>query len=224
MGSFATVPTEKIAALKPDIIVGDFWGITEDNYQALKKIAPTLGGIGNQGEALGWKAQIKELGKVFDKSAEAERVIAEDAALFESAKRDMPQLAGASGVLAQYIKSRGIGVVVDPKEPGNSFFYDLGMRVPDAVTQLPQRSGRAIVSAENIATLEADFMLIYPHEGTAQDMKSTPGYGELRQVKSGATVVGDMTLVQAINDPSARSRAWALDQLRTALSSVTPGS
>ncbi|SDZ93394.1 iron complex transport system substrate-binding protein [Bowdeniella nasicola] len=98
------------------------------------------------------------------------------------------------------------------------------MRFPDAVTQLPQRSGRAIVSAENIATLEADFMLIYPHEGTAQDMESTPGYGELRQVKTGATVVGDMTLVQAINDPSARSRAWALDQLRTALSSVTPGS
>ncbi|OKL53957.1 hypothetical protein BSZ39_06540 [Bowdeniella nasicola] len=217
---FATVPTEQVAALEPDVIIGDFWRITEENYQALSKIAPTLGAIGKEGEDLGWKKQITALGTLFNKSAEAEKVITDDQALFQKAKDEMPKLAGKTGLIAQYVKSRGIGVVTDPKEPGNSFLYDLGMKVPESVLSLPGRSGRAIVSAENISVLDADFMAIYAQEGSEADLRATPGFAALRQVASGGTYFGDTTLVQAINDPSSRSRAWALDQLREMLAKV----
>lgn len=51
--------------------MGDYWTINEANYAQLSSIAPTLGGIGTQGEEIGWKPQLKQLGKIFNKEDKA---------------------------------------------------------------------------------------------------------------------------------------------------------
>ena len=217
---FRTVPVEKIAAAKPDFIVGDFWRITQENYTNLKEIAPTLGGIGAEGESLGWKPQLEALGKIYGKEGDAKKVIDEDAGRFDSVKSDLPKLEGKTGVLAQYAPQRGMAVVADPEEPGNSAFYDLGMKVPDSFASLPQRSGRAEVSPENISVIDADFMAVYAVSGGPDEIRAIPGFSDLRQVKNDTTVFGDVVLVMALNNPSSLSRAWVLEQLRPTLEKV----
>lgn len=217
---FRSVPLEKIAAAKPDLIVGDFWRITQESYGALKEIAPTLGGIGDKGEALGWKPQLEALGKIYGKEDAVKKILEDDAARFAAVKEELPGLEGKTGVIAQYAPQRGMGVVVDPEEPGNSTLYDLGMKVPDSFASLPQRSGRSIISPENISVMDADFMAIYATAGGPDEIRAIPGFEDLRQVKNDTTIFGDAALVQGLNNPSSLSREWVLEQIRPTLKKV----
>ncbi|MCZ9309104.1 ABC transporter substrate-binding protein [Corynebacterium uberis] len=215
---YGSLPVEKIAAEKPDLIVGDFWHITQDNYNALKDIAPTLGGIGTTGEQSGWKPQLTALGTIYGKEDQAAAVLAADEKRFGDAAADMPGLRGKTAVLTQFIKGQGIGVIADEKEPGNSFFYDLGMTIPEKVATLPNvQMGRAMISPEQVSLLDADFMVIFPASGTEAEMHALPGFDQLRQVAGKHTVFTDFSTVQGLNIPSSLSRAWVLDSIRPQL-------
>lgn len=213
------LPVEKIAAIHPDFIVGDYWRITEQSYGVLKDIAPTLGATGTQGGEIGWASQLKQLGKLYGKEAKAKEIVDADHKRFEEMKKAIPDLKGKTGIVAQFVgDSHQFGVVTDPKEPGNAFFYDLGMSVPESVQKLPSNSsGRAMVASENISALNADVMAIYAQSGSDEEMRQIPGYTDLTQVKKKATKVGDSALVQGLNVPSSLSREWLLKELRPEL-------
>ncbi len=222
MPDFRTMPIEKIAAEKPDFIVGDFWRISQDNYAALKDIAPTLGGIGATGLDIGWDKQLEALGTIYDKKDEAQAVLAADKKRFADAAAALPGIKGKTGVVAQYIKEKGLGVVAERTEPGNSFYYDLGMTVPESVLGLPNiKTGRAIVSPEQVQLLAADFMVIYPVSGSEADMHTLSGFDQLPQVAHHTTVYGDAQLVQGVNVPSSRSRAWVLEKIMPQLKALS---
>lgn len=216
---YGDMPLEKIAALSPDLIVGDKWQITADNYPKLSEIAPTVGAIGTDDEGNTWQKQIVELGKVLDKEKEAAKVLSDDDALFAKVREELPGLKGKTGVIAQHIaQQNGIGVIADPKDTGNALLYDLGMKVPDAWTgKLRVDAGRALVSAENTDLLAADFMVAFSVGGDDAALRAVPGFTSLPQVKSGATVFGTKELVHGINLPGPLSRPWILEQIRPAL-------
>lgn len=221
--NFRELPIEEIANANPDIIVGDFWTVNQEVYGSLKDVAPIIGGIGASPAERGWRPRTEALGKIFDKEAEAAKVIKEHDELFAKTAKDLPGLEGKSGIVAQYAKERGgIGVVIDPEEPGNSFLKELGMKLPDGFATLKDNgSGRSIVSAENISAIDSDFGVIYAVSGTEDEIHAIPGFDDLTQVKNDTLVFGDHVLVQALNNPSALSMKWALEQLRPALEKVS---
>ncbi|PRQ10962.1 ABC transporter substrate-binding protein [Corynebacterium sp. 13CS0277] len=221
---FKSVPKEEIAAVDPDFIVGDFWSISPDNYTTLSAIAPTLGGIGTSGEEIGWKPQIKALGTIFDKEAEADKVIAADKERFEEMKKKLPGLKDKTGVVSQYARG-SFGAVADPSEPGASFIYDLGMTFPQALTDgsVPIENGRVTLSPENVGLLAADFMVIYNRGGDMAEVEATPGYDALPQVTSGATNSGNEAVVAGLNVPTSLSRAWVLEQVTPQLEKAAQG-
>lgn len=218
---YKTLPQEQIAALEPDFIVGDYWTISEANYKELSAIAPTLGGISDKGEGIGWKSQLEALGKIFNKESEAKKVIEEDQKRFSDVKEKLPNLSGKTGIISQFAQG-SFGVVVDPEDPGASFIYDLGMKFPDKLTDgsVPVTNGRTTLSPENVSYLAADFMVIYNRTGSIEEVENTPGYKDLPQVKSDATLAGDEAVVAGINNPTSLSRAWALDKTMPTLEKV----
>lgn len=218
---FKTLPKEDIAATNPDMIVGDYWNITESNYKELSEIAPTLGGIGEKGAEAGWKPQLEELGKIFDKEDEAKKVIEEDQKLFDDAKEELPNIKDKTGVVSQYAQG-SFGAVADPEEVASSFIYDLGMKLPDTLTDgsVKVEQGRVTLSPEHISKLAADFMVIYNRGGSTEEFTSIPGYKDLPQVKSGATLAGDEAVVAGLNTPTSLSRAWVLDKVKPTLEKI----
>lgn len=218
---FKTLPQEQIAAIEPDFIVGDYWTISEANYKELSAIAPTLGGISDKGEGIGWKSQLEALGKIFNKESEAKKAIEEDQKRFSDAKEKLPNLSGKTGVVSQFAQG-SFGAVADPEDPGASFIYDLGMKFPDKLTDgsVPANNGRVTLSPENVSYLAADFMVIYNLDGSIEEVENIPGYKDLPQVKADATLAGDSAVVAGLNNPTSLSRAWVLDKTMPTLEKV----
>jgi len=145
----------------------------------------------------------------------------EDQKRFADVKEKLPNLAGKIGIVSQFAQG-SFGAVADPEDPGASFIYDLGMKFPDKLTDgtVPVDKGRVTLSPENVSYLAADFMVIYNRTGSIEEVENTPGYKDLPQVNSGATLAGDEAVVAGLNNPTSLSRAWVLDKTMPTLEKV----
>ena len=113
--------------------------------------------------------------------------------------------------------------MADPKDPGASFIYDLGMKFPEPLTDgsIEVKEGRVTLSPENVSALAADFMVIYNRTGDIAEVEKIPGYSDLPQVQSGATLAGNEAVVAGLNTPTALSRAWVLEQVKPTLKKIS---
>ena len=211
------VPLEEIAALEPDLVVGDLYRIPEEAYDALKGVSPVLPGIGQTAD---WEPQLKALGQIYGKEDEAQQVIDDDEQAFADVREELP---GLEGKTALTVQDRGgqFGVIADPDNIANSFYSRLGMTLPEAFTDgsLKIDGGRVMISYERVDDLAADFMGMYATEGMDK-IRAIAGYDKFPQVESGAVVEDDKSVMAALNIPSSLSNAWLLntikDQLKTA--------
>ena len=208
------VPLEEIAALEPDLIVGDLYRIPEEAYDTLKDVSPVLPGIDQTAD---WEPQLQALGKIYQKEDEAQQVIDDDEQAFADAREE---LSGLEGKTALTVQDRGgqFGVIADPDNIANSFYSRLGMTLPEAFTDgtLQVENGRVMISYERVDDLSADFMGMYATEGMDK-IRAIAGYDKLPQVESGAVVEDDKSVMAALNIPSSLSNAWLLDTIKDQL-------
>jgi iron complex transport system substrate-binding protein len=120
IGSWITPNLETILALKPDLIVRLTWQGNQ-NYDKLSSIAPTIGyQEGGQGF---WEKGVRDLGKIFNRSAQAELAI-------ERVKTTNRSNAGklqAAGVFKKFNKV----IVVAPFAGGANWVYSQVRLIPD---------------------------------------------------------------------------------------------
>mgnify|MGYP001119055614 FL=1 len=93
----AGAPIEKIAALKPDLILAVYSGITEDEYKLLSQIAPVVAYPDKPWTAT-WQQVITISGEAMGKPAEATALVAELEAFIKAEAAKYPALAGRSAV------------------------------------------------------------------------------------------------------------------------------
>lgn len=224
MADKRTIPVEEVAKLRPDLIVGDDFVINA-NYDDLTPVAKVLGGIEKDGTSAAWDTQLEALGRILGTEAEAAKVLAGDKANVAAVRDRHPGLAGKSAVVAQYIAaSSTFNLVSKPADPTNKFFAELGMTLPKAIRENPvfsknpeMQGGRTPVSLEQLPTIGANFMAIYPNGATGADLAKLPGYAGLPQVVGGSTLVSDLHTIVSMNQPTSLSRAWILQKIEPLL-------
>ncbi len=222
VSTYGDLDVEKIAAADPDVIIGDiYWIDSQDEYDRLSGIAPTLNGPSRDPMKATWKERLTQLGELFDRRDEAQRILDEDAGLFTRAREDMAGLAGKTGWVGRDQGDGKIGASPDPAEASNSFLYDLGMTLPaDIEGREPNAAGGSyVVSPENYDEFAADFSVIYSAAGIAS-LESRPTFAALPQVRNGTMVSDNYAVVIGLAQPSSLVRAWALDELRPVLVKV----
>ncbi|MEE2057733.1 ABC transporter substrate-binding protein [Rhodococcus artemisiae] len=213
------LPVEPIAALEPDLILGNWQVATPEAYDTLDAVAPTLAPLSELGVD-NWDAQLRALGTLLDRSDEAEQVIADtDAQMDEAA---LPGLEGKTGVLAQYMFATDQFVVVaDPDDGAAALFSRLGMTLPQSlVDEAGVSQGRLMLSPERVDALVADLLIILPNGGTEADLMALPGFDQLPAVTGGGLAVVDYPTVVAFNTPSASSTLYALGAIGPQLDAV----
>lgn len=123
---------EKVAALRPDLIVG-VSGLEEDDYEKLSQIAPTL--PQSPGEesysSAPWQVNQRMIGHALGRAHRAEPLIADVEAQIATVRQDHPEFQGATTVVAGLYE--GVFSFRGSTEFWSEFVRALGFEIPSAV-------------------------------------------------------------------------------------------
>ena len=202
---------EAIAALDPDLILDTRSPATQDRYDALSAIAPTIG----QPEGVGpyqttWQQQLDLVGQALGREEEAAGLQAEVEQQFTEAAEANPQFEGTEVAVGAYT-SEGFGAYVRG-DTRVDFMEALGFTNEAAVQDLAGESFSVSLSEEQVPLLDAPLTVVFPIFVDAAQITSNPLWQSLPSVQQGnALVLEDQTLVNAFSSGSALGTRYALE-------------
>jgi iron complex transport system substrate-binding protein len=205
-------PYEQLAEAAPDVILAPYSGVTEEQYQLLSEIAPTVA-YPETAWSTPWRDTIEIVGEALGKSDEAAALLEDiDAQIAEQAAAH-PEFAGKT--LAMVADSAGTFYVYEKSDPRVEFALDLGFESAPAVDELStgESTFYYTLSYENLDRLQSDVLVSFSATDEEQQaFLESDAAGVMPQVQSGAvaSLVGP-ELVAAVSPPTALSLTWGLD-------------
>lgn len=216
----AGFPFETIARLDPDVILGTYaypYLADADNWDKLNAIAPVVGHVEAPGVDT-WQQGVSQVGKALGRSAEAQQLISDVEASIAEARTAHPEFAGKTVSFFNYLGTDGLYVISSDKDFSIKFLKQLGFRgVTDTVANMPggPQEGRALVSPERYADLEADLIMGTSSLGPEQldELAKHPTFARLPAITRGAYIPFHVGHSTSMVQPSALSLPFAVDQL-----------
>ncbi|MEV7428584.1 MULTISPECIES: iron-siderophore ABC transporter substrate-binding protein [unclassified Nocardioides] len=214
----AEPPFEEIAEAAPDLILANYSGITEADYEKLSKIAPTVA-YPDQPWATPWREVITTVGEALGKADEAEQVLADIDAEVAAAAEEHPEFEGKT--IAAVAVDPSAFYVYRGADPRVEFLEDLGFTLAPSVDELDteETTFYYTVSTEEVDKLGSDVLVSYsPTEEAAAEVDKSAAAKAMQQFQDGtvARVVGE-SLVSSVSPPTALSLTWGLDDFVEAL-------
>ncbi len=176
---------ERIALLKPDLILGVFSGIDHKAYAQLSRIAPTVVYRSGPWQA-GWREQTRMTGLALGMPDRAEALIESTNAFLRSLAANHPALDGRSFVFGTYHPgSPQLGVYL-PSDPRVELLQELGLHPSRGIEALAaQWKGRrsASVSIETLEAIDADILIMWYGPGARTAAEAQPLFNRLPAIK-----------------------------------------
>lgn len=220
------IPFERIAALRPDLILAVYSGITEDQYALLSAIAPTVAYSG-QPWSTPWQDVTITIGRAMGKQAEAQALVDETTAWLQSEFDKHPALRDVTFASANDYD--GAMAVYAPLDARVEFLSDLGMKLDPSVDALSSRDGAFYysLSYELFDELEGDIFVTYFEDQPSLDAWLDNSYAANHPsiANGGLAALVGTELVASVSPPSVLSLRWGfphyLDVLAGAADAVT---
>lgn len=218
------VPFEAISDLTPDVILGAYSGLTQQDYDTLSQIAPT---VAYPGLAWGttWQDSAKLDGAALGLADEAEAKVADVESQIDTAVAAHPSLAGKTFTYGWY----------DPTDASSFTYYtandarvkfveDLGLELAPSVVDLTGDSEAfsGTLSSENADQLDADVLIVYGDETTLPALQADPLLSKIPAVARGSVYVltDDSSEAMATSSPNLLSIPWVLDEYTDGLATA----
>lgn len=210
---FGALNYEAILALQPDLISAVTAGITQEEYDLLSEIAPTITQSGDYiNFGMPWQEAMQLIGDAVGKSAEAEAVVEDVEALFEDARAENPEFEDKTVAVSYYYDATyGFYTAQDSR---GRFFVDLGFTIPEEMVEIAGESFYADVSVERVDLLDQDLIAIVNLqfiEGGRETVEANPLFGQLSAVQEGRIIYLDEDSENALGFSSPLSLPYALD-------------
>ncbi|MCA9911968.1 MAG: iron-siderophore ABC transporter substrate-binding protein, partial [Anaerolineae bacterium] len=206
---------EAILELEPDLISAIDAGITEEEYENLSQIAPTLAQSDEYVDyGTPWQVVTQTIGRVVGKSGEAEALIAEVENLFEASREAHPEFSGKSIVVA-YNFGGTYGYYTGQDSRGR-FFTNLGFVIPEELDEIAGEQFYANISAERFDLFNQDvavFLSLAYAEGGQEGIESDPLLSQLGVFQEGNVVFVPAELDDALQFSTVLSIPFALEGL-----------
>ena len=205
-------PFEAIAASRPDLILAVYSGITEEDYELLSEIAPTVA-YPEAAWSTEWRDTIEIVGESLGRPDAAAAVLADIDDRIAEAATAHPEFAGVT--VAQVWDTGDTFYVYEPADARVAFTSDLGFEVAPSVTELGTDESTFFftLSHERLGELDSDLLIVYADtaEAVATFLDSAPAQ-LMDQVTEGrvAPVVGT-EFIASVSPPTALSLVWGLD-------------
>ena len=224
----AGIPFEDIAATTPDLILGLSSGVSEEDYDRLSRIAPTVPWT-EAAWGTPWQEQVTTIGEAVGMPEQAERLRADTEQVIADAVAAHPEIEGTTAAWAWFtptdLSTVGLYTTSDlrPRMLG-----ELGFDPSPTVVELSERDPSAFtanLSAERAADLEADVVVFYAEEGAgAEELRSDPLVGQIPALRDGHFVASaDNAVALSMSLPSPLSVRTAVDDFLPKLVSAVNG-
>lgn len=194
LGVNGTLQPERIAALRPDVILAPLGGITAEEYAVLSRIAPTVAHAPDVPEyGTPWAELTRSVGRILGRTAEAEAAVARVQGQLSAVRAAHPEFAGRSGVAAWDFGTR-VGAYGPTQDPRGRLIGELGFTYPTALAELFAQDAQFFgeVSRERLTLLDADVVVwvVYrePGQQGVAGIETDPAYRALRVGREGRHV------------------------------------
>ncbi|GGI08671.1 iron-siderophore ABC transporter substrate-binding protein [Egicoccus halophilus] len=220
---FTAPPYEEIIAQEPDLIVAAYSGITEEQYELLSEIAPTVA-YPEGPWATPWRDVIDITARALGREEAGQQVLADIDAFFSEQAEAHPEFAGQT--VANVWDGDGQMSVYTSLDPRAAMLTELGFEIAPAVDELDTDTTETNfyydLSYEQLDRLESDVVVSYhstPDEAdaflTKADVQAIPAVAE----GNVAQVVGN-EYVSSVSPPTALSVYWGMPDLIESLSAA----
>lgn len=151
------VQFEKIASLRPDLIIGINSGMTQEDYDKLSRLAPTVAQLkGFVDFGIPWQDSTRAVGRAVGKAAEADKLVADNEALLAKARKDNPKFENATAVIATMWEGY---YVYGPQDVRSRFLAALGFKLPPELAEVTKDKFGASISRERMDLLDQRLMI-----------------------------------------------------------------
>ncbi|GAA0517016.1 iron-siderophore ABC transporter substrate-binding protein [Saccharopolyspora thermophila] len=216
------VQFERIAVLRPDLIVALYSGLTRQDYDTLSRIAPTIAQPAAFPDyGVPWQEQTTTIGRAVGRPAQAQRLVADVERRFADLRGRHPELAGARGLVATTYDGY---FVYGPQDPRSRVLTGLGFTLPPGLDQAVGGRFGANISRERADLLDTDAIVWIVADGGEQ-LRRDSVHSSLRVAREGREVFVDETTDdgRAFSFASVLSLPYLLDRLTPRLVAALDG-
>jgi iron complex transport system substrate-binding protein len=216
---------EKIAGLKPDLIIAVNAGLDKTMYDKLSKIAPTVAQPkGGTQYFSPWDEQAIQTAKALGKEREGRKLVADTKAAYAKVAAEHPEFKGRTATFSQGAPYDG-QLYVYPDGLSTEFLTYLGFTMTPGLEKYTDGPGtQAMISDEKLDLVDADVIVFATEEDNNLDkLKAMPTFGSLAAVKEKRAVYTDGTVAGALYFITPKSLMYALDKLTPQLERAVKG-
>jgi iron complex transport system substrate-binding protein len=175
--------TEKIAALRPDLILAVYGGLTKAQYDTLSKFAPVVAQPKEYNDyGVPWQNQTEIIGKALGQEAKAKELVGGVEADFKKAATEHSEFAGATAVMATPYEGT---FVYGSQDSRSRVLTDLGFKLPNDLDKVIGDEFGANISKERTDLLNTD-AIVWIVSDTTKDkakLRQDPLYADLKVAK-----------------------------------------
>lgn len=195
---------EAIADAKPDVILGAYSGMTQEQYDTLSKIAPVVS-FPEVAWGTSWQEMTLTDAKALGREAEAEKLVSDLEAHVTEETAKYPALSGKK-TLFTYLDPTDLSTVgyYSLKDPRALYLSELGM-TPSSAVETSSKDSETFwftQSTENIETFsDVDTIVGYGTSELLTQLQADPLWSRIPAIASGsvAMLTDDTTMAAAAN-------------------------
>lgn len=209
---------ESILELEPDLILAPWSGVTQEQYDLLSDIAPTVA-YPEQPWTIEWEQQIEIIGEAMGRDEQAQDLIEDINTQFEEAT--VPEY---EDLTFSYVYNNGPGTlgVFYPEEQRAAMVSALGLTPDPVVEELRGEfdapgTQSALIGLENADQLNDSDLIFtfYSDAANRRETEAQPLYGAIPAVEQGAVVASeDQPFVTASSLINPLTVPWVLERYR----------
>jgi iron complex transport system substrate-binding protein len=206
------MPLERIAALRPDVILATNAVGLAESWDKLNRIAPVVAGL--EGEGIdSWQDTALRIGRALGREDRARELVDEVEAKVAQARDDNPAFEGRTISFFNFFE--GSPYVINTESDFSiRFLSELGFELPPAVAALRGEDGRAKISPERLDTLDADVIMgTSPTPDALTDFAQGRVFQSLDAYGRDAWLQIDLPPATSMAFPSLLSVPYGLDEL-----------
>jgi iron complex transport system substrate-binding protein len=216
---------ERIAELKPDLIIGTNSGMDRADHEKLSALAPTIPGVKGGTEYFSqWDEQTELIAAAMGKAEEGRKLVRDIKDAYAKAAAEHPEFEGKTATFLQNGFYDG-KIYAYPDGLDTDFLTYLGFTINPRLKEIKTPRGEQVgLSAERFDVADADVMVFATEKaGDIGALERIPTFGKLDAVQGNRAVFTDGTLAGAIYFTSPLSLPYVLERLTPALARAVKG-